>query len=155
MDIRTAQQHDRVQWLRMRQRLWPGGEHEHAMEIDRALGECREDMVVFVIEVESGQLCGFIEVAIRPYAAGCCSSPVGYIEGLWVDVEHRREGMAAALVAAAERWASSKGLTEMASDTQITNLDSHATHQALGYEETERIICYRKSLAVGQSINCK
>ena len=74
------------------------------------------------------------------------SGPVGYIEGWWVDADLRRSGIGAILVSAAETWASSLGLTEMASDAEMTNEESHAAHQALGYKEAERIVCFFKQL---------
>jgi aminoglycoside 6'-N-acetyltransferase I len=76
------------------------------------------------------------------------SSPVGYLEGIFVVPEHRRSGVGEALVRAAEAWARERGCTEMASDRQLDNEPSGVFHEAVGYEEAERIVCYRKSLEV-------
>ena len=54
--------------------------------------------------------------------------------------------MGAALVEAAEQWAREQGCTEMASDGELDNRAGEAFHKALGYEEVERIVCFRKSL---------
>jgi aminoglycoside 6'-N-acetyltransferase I len=40
----------------------------------------------------------------------------------------------------------SKGFREMASDTQLENEVSQQVHEALGYEEVERIVCFRTEL---------
>ena len=76
---------------------------------------------VFVAERPDGGLCGFLEAAIRSRANGCDSTPVGYIEGWYVDEDVRRQGVGRALVEAAEAWARSKGCRQMASDAELWN----------------------------------
>jgi aminoglycoside 6'-N-acetyltransferase I len=71
---------------------------------------------------------------------------VGYIEGWWVDPDLRRRGVGASLIAAAEDWARSLGVTEMASDSELGNEEGQAAHHALGYQEVERTVCFRKQL---------
>ena len=87
-----------------------------------------------------------LEAGTRPYAEGCSSSPVGYIEGWWVDPDQREQGCGTALVTVAEDWARALGLSEMASDADMANELSHSAHRALAYTETQRIVCFRKSL---------
>lgn len=130
----------------MRDCLWPGSPEDHAKEIDAFLAAPSHECAVLVAERDDGGLAGFLEAGTRPYAEGCSSSPVGFIEGWWVDPDARRKGLGAQLVAAAEMWARSLGLTEMASDAELSNEDSHAAHQALGYAEVERRVCFRKEL---------
>jgi aminoglycoside 6'-N-acetyltransferase I len=73
---------------------------------------------------------------------------VGYLEGIWVDERHRSGGIGRDLVAAAERWARAQGCTEMASDRLLENEASGLFHAAVGYDEAERIVCFRKSLTL-------
>ena len=49
-------------------------------------------------------------------------------------------------VVAAETWAVTNGYTEIASDTELENGISLQAHLALGFEEVERQICFRKRL---------
>ena len=63
-----------------------------------------------------------------------------------MDVGKRRHGVGRALVRAAEEWGRAQGCSEFASDTEIDNEDSAKAHAALGFEEVERIRCFRKSL---------
>ena len=106
----------------------------------------RSDGEVFVIDRGDGTLAGFVEAGSRPYAEGCDTSPVGYVEAWWVDDDLRRQGYGRALLQAAEDWARSQGYSEMASDALLDNVASHRAHEASGYSEVERIVTFRKSL---------
>ena len=95
---------------------------------------------------DKGGLCGLIEVTIRPFAEGGRTSEVGYVEGWYVDPDCRRKGVGAALMAAAEEWARSRGCKEMGSDTEVINLQSAEAHRRLGYIECDRLVHFRKDL---------
>jgi aminoglycoside 6'-N-acetyltransferase I len=107
----------------------------------------RSDADVFVAEREDGSVAGFVEVGARPYADGCDTSPVAYIEAWYVDPDVRRSGVGRALLAAAEEWARGRGYREMASDSGLDNAISHAAHRRAGYEEVDRVVQYRKRLS--------
>lgn len=74
------------------------------------------------------------------------TTPVAFLEGWYVDPDVRRRGLGAALLQAVEGWARARGLKELASDTTIDNAASLQAHLALGFDEVERQICFRKSL---------
>ena len=80
------------------------------------------------------------------YVEGTLSSPVGYLEGIYVQEKYRKNGYAAELLSECEKWAKEKGSTEFASDCDLENIDSLRFHMALGFEEANRIICFRKDL---------
>ena len=101
----------------------------------------------FVACAESSSAVGFIEAAARhDYVNGTSSSPVAFLEGIYVVPEARRNGVARALVSAVERWALGVGCREFASDASIENHLSHTVHRALGFQETERVVFFRKPL---------
>ena len=106
----------------------------------------RSDAEVFIAERADGSVAGFVEAGSRPYADGCETSPVGYVEAWFVDPDVRRSGYGRALLAAAEDWARLRGYREMASDALLDNDVSHAAHLRAGYEEVDRVVQYRKSL---------
>jgi aminoglycoside 6'-N-acetyltransferase I len=144
--IRRVEPRDEDEWLRMRRTLWPECPlDEHLSEIAEYFsGEQR--WATFVAARPEGGLCGFLEASIRPFAEGCHTRPVGYIEGWYVDADVRRQGIGGKLVRAAESWAVAQGCREMASDCTIDNEISVQAHRALGYTETGRMIHFKKSL---------
>ena len=146
MIVRPASVADSEQWLELRDALWPGSRREHALEIAAHLRDPPDTAACLVAELSDHDLVGFAEVSLRGYAEGCRTSPVGYLEGLYVAPEHREEGVGTVLVQAAEEWARERGCTEMASDREWDNEVSAAFHEALGYEEVDRIVCFRKDL---------
>lgn len=99
----------------------------------------------------SGGLCGFAEVATRPYVDGCRTSPVAFLEGWYVDPDRRGSGVGRALVDAVEAWARARGLEELGSDALLSNEPSHRAHQRLGFIEVERAVRYRKPLGAARS----
>ncbi len=147
--VRAAGPDDSVAWLQLRQALWPeGSEAEHREEMDRFFaGEFpRDPWAVFLAEAEDGCVVGLAELSLRPYAEGCRTSPVAYLEGWFVLPEARRNGVGRALVAAAERWGRSQGCAEFASDTSVDNQVSAAAHRSLGFADLGTVRCFRKEL---------
>ena len=133
--------------------LWPrSAAEEHAAELRLLLGGKAAAVVtlpiaVLVAETGDGKMIGFVEVDLRSHADGCNPrQPVGYVEGWYVAEDHRRRGVGAKLVAAAEDWARGHGCTEMASDAVIDNEPSLCAHHALGYEVVDRCVHFRKKL---------
>lgn len=144
--IRPVQPNDRAAWLRMRCALWPQADPPHAEEVERFLrGAAREPLAVLVAEV-AGVPKGFVELSIRPYAEGCRTDHVAYLEGWYVDEDVRGQGIGRALLAAAEAWGRDQACSELASDTDWDNTASARLHQALGFEEVGLIRCFRKNL---------
>jgi aminoglycoside 6'-N-acetyltransferase I len=147
MDIHPVRTEEYPAWLEMRQALWPDAELEELqVEQDEILAE-PEANAVFMATLPEGEPIGFIEVALRHWAEGCSTHPVGYIEGWYVAEAHRRTGVGGALVRAAEAWAGGKGCIEMGSDAEIWNEVSLQAHQALGYQEASRLVTFSKRLA--------
>jgi aminoglycoside 6'-N-acetyltransferase I len=133
----------------MRASLWPEEDIE-ALAHDTVRFFAGNDLgaTIFVAEANDSSLVGFLELSLRSYAEGCAASPVPFIEGWYVAAEARHRGAGRRLAEAAENWARVRGFSEIASDTQVSNAMSQAAHEALGYEESERIVCFRKSLKV-------
>ena len=144
--IRQAVERDRADWVRLRDALWPGSLSDHEAETRQHFERAEDVPVVFVAET-GGRVIGFLELDYRKYAPGCVSSPVPFIEGWYVDSSHQGQGIGRALVHAAEAWARAAGHSEIASDTELENANGIAAHLALGYEEVERAVYFRRSLS--------
>ena len=132
-------------WLALRIALWPdGSEAEHLAGMADVLARgCYVRLAV----TATGSAIGFAEGSKRvDYVNGTTSSPVAFLEGLYVAPEWRRRGVARALVESVVAWALQQGLSELASDSLIDNVAAHAAHGALGFEETERVVYFRRPL---------
>ena len=132
-------------WLSLRSRLWPDGNaSEHLRYMADALARGH---FVRLASAPDGSAVGFVEASQRvDYVNGTSTSPVAFLEGLYVEPSARRKGVAQALVAEVARWAAAQGCSELASDSPIENVAAHATHRALGFEETERVVYFRRAV---------
>ena len=134
-------------WRALRCRMYP--QHEPAELFEEMAAMCAEPEHYrqFIAADDDGQALGFVEVSLRgDYVVGTSSSPVAFLETIFVVPEARRHGIARALVAQARAWGRARGCTGFASDALLDNTASHAMHRALGFEETARIVCFRQSL---------
>ena len=106
----------------------------------------KEDAQYFIKYVDSEPV-GFAECQLRyDYVEGTDSSPVGYLEGIFVKEEFRHRGFAKEILTECEKWTKEKGCTEFASDCELDNEDSLYFHMAMGFIEAGRIICFKKEL---------
>lgn len=144
--VRAFKVDDLREWFRLRSLLWDQtSEEEHRGEMLGILDH-PDTQFVAVADAGNGKLAGFLEASIRPFVEDCSSETVGYLEGWFVDPDFRRHGIGGRLVDLAEEWASSRGCREMASDAEINNDKSIGAHLGLGYEETSRLVHFRKEL---------
>lgn len=125
-------------------KLWP---HHTAQQLQQEFAQEMQAGAQFFLAQSADVAIGFAQCTLRhDYVEGTSSSPVGYLEGLYVDAAFRRSGVAAALLAAAEEWARQQGCREFASDCALENTLSQMFHQKLGFTEAARVVCYTKSL---------
>ncbi len=144
MIVRPVRREDLDAWAALRFDLWPDGSiEEHRAEAAEALGD--EDLATFVAETPDGAIAGFLEAALR-HDYGCETSPVAFVEGLYVRPAYRKADVGRLLCAAATDWGRAMGCSELASDALAYNVESHAFHRAVGFEETEQVIYFRKTL---------
>ena len=123
-------------------KLWPDHGPE-ALQAELAETLKKEDAAFFLTENDAG----FAQCQLRrDYVEGTQSSPVGYLEGIYVEEASRGQGLARKLLTACQEWARKQGCREFASDCELTNNQSLRFHLALGFEEANRIICFAKKL---------
>ncbi len=146
MRIEKAGHEHLEDWVSLRVALWPGDSVEHH-RAELALFRSNENGIAFVAIDAEDYIIGFAEATLRhDYVNGCETSPVLFLEGIYVRPENRREGVAQALCQAVASWGRDAGCAEFASDALIDNLASHAFHAALGFVETRRVVYFRKLL---------
>ncbi|MFJ6208722.1 aminoglycoside 6'-N-acetyltransferase [Lysinibacillus sp. NPDC092081] len=125
--------------------LWPNHTLEEFCEEMAQLINAENDAIF--LAYEDDKAIGFAQCQLRTdYVEGTHSSPVGYLEGLFVKEPYRQNGFAKLLVESCEQWAKRKGCSEFASDCELQNLESLAVHLKLGFTEANRIICFTKGL---------
>ena len=142
--IRAMTEADRPAWIRLRRQLWPGPAAGHSDDTARMLAE--ENVWAFLAEGMDNEPLGFAELALRPYANGLDSRPVPFLEGIFVASPYRRQGIGRALLAHVEDFVRARGFTELGSDTEEENRASQTAHRAWGFQETERVVYFRKRL---------
>lgn len=147
MEIISTVNTDDADWLTLRAEFIP----EEPVEGQRAfLRRFLQDSFAFrafvAHDADAGPL-GFAEVAVRTdFVNGCKHRPALFLEGIYTRPEHRGRGIARALCEAAGRWGREQGCREFASDVYIDDERSLAAHRRLGFEETERVVYFRKPL---------
>ena len=125
--------------------MWENHDPAELAEEFRDLAE-KEDAACFIRYADHRPV-AFAQCQLRyDYVEGTDSSPVGYLEGIFVSEEYRKNGFAAELLAECEKWAKEKGCTEFASDCELGNESSLKFHLSVGLEVVNRLICFRKGL---------
>ena len=125
--------------------LWPDHTVEE-MRTEFADTIAKPEAAFFLAYAENVPI-GFAQCQLRhDYVEGTDSSPVGYLEGIYVAEGYRKQGIAKELLTACENWAKEKGCTEFASDCELDNTQSLRFHLNVGFEEANRIICFTKKL---------
>lgn len=105
-----------------------------------------ETDAVFISKA-ANEIAGFIQMSLREdYVEGSHSSPVAYVEGIYVKEAYRKNGIARQLVNSGEEWAKKKGCSQIASDIEIDNTVSHAFHLKAGFKEVNKLICFLKDI---------
>ena len=124
--------------------LWPDNS---TGDMERELRLLFEKGAAFFLAWEEERAVGFAQCQLRhDYVEGTEHSPVGYLEGIYVDERFRCRGIGKALLKACEEWAGAMGCKEFASDCELTNTQSQRFHAALGFQEANRIVCFVKQL---------
>ena len=143
--IRKAESKDLYILSELACQLWPDNTVEE-MRLEFSEIITKTDAAFFLAYAEETAI-GFAQCQLRhDYVEGADSSPVGYLEGIYVADGYRKQGVAKELLSACESWAKTKGCTEFASDCELENTQSLEFHLNVGFEEANRIICFTKKI---------
>ncbi|GLQ72547.1 GNAT family N-acetyltransferase [Vibrio penaeicida] len=154
MIVRRAERKDKEEWAILRNELWPDELSMHKLDIESFFDLTSVHIVeVFVLDNEEDKIVGFIELNIRSHAEGVDARGVPYIEGWFIERDYRGQGFGKKLLRQAEGWARRQGFDWLASDSDINNLASIACHNAVGFKEMARNVCFAKSLRTHQPLD--
>ena len=143
--IKQAKPDDAITLAGLAIKLWKGDSIPEMTNMFENL--ISDDNAVCFLQYVDGKAIGFAQCQLRyDYVEGTDSSPVGYLEGIFVEDAYRKHGHAKTLLRACEAWAKEKHCTEFASDCELENDDSLRFHTAMGFEVANRIICFRKDI---------
>ena len=144
MTIRKATPADALTLARLACEMWGGTPDERGPEFAQLTANAE---ATCFLAYDDDKAIGFAQCQLRhDYVEGCETSPVGFLEGVYVDPACQGKGVARRLVAACEDWARSIGCTEFGSDCELDNTASLAFHLAIGFEEAGRTIWFNKKL---------
>lgn len=125
--------------------LWPENEYEDLKNEYYTLLKS-ENHKVFLYIVDDLPI-AFIQLSIRSdYVEGSESNPVGYVEGIFVNPNLRRQGISKELMIKGEEWVKEKGCKQIGSDIEYDNDTSYHFHINIGFKEANRIICFIKDI---------
>jgi aminoglycoside 6'-N-acetyltransferase I len=132
-------------WLQLATKLW--GDYE-TNELKEDLQEVflATNQQTYLAKYE-GVAIGFINVAIRTdYVEGSDGSPTGYLEGIYVEPNYRKQGVAQQLLALGEKWLAENGCNQIGSDTWLDNTDSQTFHQKMGFRKEAVLVHFLKDI---------
>lgn len=143
--IRKATKEDVICIAEMAIIMWDScSAEELAEEFEAVLGN--EECAIYLYCIDNMPI-GFAQCGLRhDYVEGTESSPAGYLEGIFIREEYRKNGYAKDLLVECEKWAKEKGCSEFASDCELDNEVSFAFHMNMGFTEANRIICFTKRI---------
>ena len=142
--IKRAGTEDAGALASLAKQMWTNHDPDNLGEEFREL--VKNDEAACFIKYADGKPVAFAQCQLRhDYVEGTASSPVGYLEGVFVLERYRRNGYAAELLAECEKWSKGKGCSEFASDCEFGNEGSLKFHLSTGFEEANRIICFKRS----------
>ena len=121
--------------------LWPNNEYEY-LKNDFIYNMGHLKNIIYLAKSNDGYM-GFIHMSIRnDFVEGSNTSPVGYLEGIYVKPDFRKMGVARDLYHAGIEWSKSKRCSQVGSDVGIDNNLSYDFHTKMGFKEANRIICF-------------
>lgn len=130
-------------WVELGCKLWPDST-ELREKILKIINSSQDKAFLYMNEDE---YIGFINVSLRnDYVEGSDVRPVGYVEGIYIEPQYRRQGIAKKLLNIGEEWAVKNNCRQMASDTQWDNITSQEFHTKVGFHEAGRIVCFIKNI---------
>lgn len=144
-NIKIADENDLKEWTDLALLLFPDSSfdeefafHKDSLTSEKELG---------LLYKKDNQYVGFMNLSIRhDYVNGTDTSPVVFVEALYILPDYRQQGIGREFIEYAENYAKQKGIAQLASDCLIDNSLSEIFHKNCGFVEKERVICFVKDV---------
>ncbi len=125
--------------------LWPKCNFEEELDNCKRILSTEKETCFLMKNQE--KYIAFVQLSIRSeYVDGATTSPILYIEGLYVQPEFRRSGIGKKLITAGEAWGNERGCLQCASDTELHNQNSIRFHKKIGFKEVNRVVTFIKKI---------
>jgi aminoglycoside 6'-N-acetyltransferase I len=143
--IVPATRDDFAQWKALRSALYTGLDDAfHQREMAHILAA--DHLAAFLALDEAGRAAGLLELSLRNVVDGCIDGPVGYVEGVYLAPDARGRGEGRRLLAFAADWFRARGCREMATDTELENVDAQTFYRAAGFTQAWTVVQFRRRL---------
>jgi len=145
IEIKKATKSKLNELVKLELLLWENHTEEELKEETLALMNSKNN--IFFLAYDGKTPVGFCHVSLKyEYVEGANTRPVGYLEGIFVEKDYRRRGIAKQLVQIGELFAKQKGSKELASDCELDNKISEKFHLKIGFSEASKNIHFIKKL---------
>ena len=132
-------------WTNLALMLFPESNFEEELGFHKSILRSKKE--IGLLYEKDHKFVGFMNLSIRTdYVNGTDTSPVAFVEAIYVLPENRKQGIARAFIAYAENFARQNGCQQLASDCFIDNTSSEQFHKSCGFIEKERVICFAKNV---------
>jgi aminoglycoside 6'-N-acetyltransferase I len=142
MKLSPIQRNQFREWKEMREDIYPLLDEEYHQEEMEQIFVSDEWFCYFLTD-EDNRTLGLVELSSRNIVDGCLSSPVAYIEGLYLKEEYRGRGLGKEAIRVILDWCREKGFSELATDAELGNVKAQHFYEAVGFQETDRVVEFR------------
>lgn len=102
---------------------------------------------ILIAKDNNGVCVAFSIFSIRfEYIEGSYNSPTGYLEGIYVEPEFRKLGIAREFMKIGENWCKRNNCKQIGSDTWLNDLESRNFHKKVGFWEEEEVVHFLKNI---------
>lgn len=127
-------------------KLWTDFDKSKLEELLKKSSESKKTKI-FMAKSRSKKGVGFSIFSIRTdYVEGAEKSPTGYLEGIFVEPESRKMGIAKRFIQLGEEWCKENGCIQLGSDTWLTDKESREFHKRVGFWEEEEVVHFLKNI---------
>lgn len=129
-------------WADFREKLY-GDIDAEALAAELGSATFSTWMDVYLIWTAEEKAIGFLELSERNIVDGCETSPVAYLEGIYIVEAYRGKGLGQQLIEFCKQWTKDNGMSELATDSSWHDVTAQKFHARMGFEETERIVQFK------------